>query len=151
MISLRFRTLGFVFLGALAAAVAVSAVQANRLSALLAVARPAPAEMVPGSGPAKRSLLKGAPALPTAGDAKIKQSIFTLYTNESGEVVCRDATDAEKLEMANPDLRSVGLKAINHLETAGKSGQIQPAVAPNLTIVLRATQQLQQNQAATDA
>src|SRR5262249_16764238 len=46
---------------------------------------------------------------------------------------------------------SLGLRAINHLDTAGKAGQIQPDAAPNLTIVLRATQQLQQNPTATNA
>jgi hypothetical protein len=53
--------------------------------------------------------------------------------------------------MGKPDLQSLGMRAINHLDSVGKTREIQPSAAPNLTIVLRATQQLQQNGAATAA
>ena len=53
--------------------------------------------------------------------------------------------------MANPSLENPGMRPINHLEIIDKTREVQPSAAPNLTIVLRATQQLQQNQAAVAA
>src|SRR5438046_2752284 len=49
------------------------------------------------------------------------------------------------------DPQGPGLRPINHLDRVDKLRAIQPSAAPNLTIILRATQQLQQNQAATAA
>jgi hypothetical protein len=74
---------------------------------------------------------------------------FTLYRNADGEVTCRAATAAERRQFDTADLEKLGMRAINHGGGKAKGGQeIQ---ASNLTIVLRATAQLQQNQAATEA
>jgi hypothetical protein len=51
--------------------------------------------------------------------------------------------------MGKPDLQGLGMRPINHLDSVDKTREIQPSAAPNLTIVLRGTQQLQQNAAAS--
>src|SRR6185369_10544793 len=76
---------------------------------------------------------------------------FTIYQDPNGAVVCRDATTGERREMGKADLQSLGMRAINHLDTVDKTREIQPSAAPNLTIILRGTQQLQQNAAASAA
>ncbi len=90
------------------------------------------------------------PAVQTAPDPKTKAGEqFTLYPGANGETVCRDATPEEKLQMAQAVTND--LRQINHPESIDKERQIAPAAAPNLTIILRATPQLQQNQAAVNA
>ncbi|MGH3850579.1 MAG: NF038122 family metalloprotease, partial [Pseudonocardiaceae bacterium] len=76
---------------------------------------------------------------------------FTIYQNENGEVTCRAATAAERKQMEAVDAQSLGLRPINHLNSVDKTEGIQPKDAPNLTIVLRGTTQLQQNPAAVAA
>ena len=78
---------------------------------------------------------------------------FIIYTNASGEVVCREATrfEKEQLERINPQ----GLRQINHLDPDFKSSsdsQTGENVLPaHLTIILRATTQLNNNAAAKAA
>lgn len=92
-------------------------------------------------------------ATPQASDdAKPARRQFTVYRNPEGETVCREATPAEIAQREQADLERLGLRKINHLEISDdKSSTSQSPAATNLTIVLRATQQLQQNQAATAA
>jgi hypothetical protein len=73
-----------------------------------------------------------------------------IYRDESGEIVCREATPAEIRERSGVDPEKQGLRKINHFEL-DKSAGAQAPEATNLVIVLRATQQLQQNAAATAA
>src|SRR5438874_9174191 len=88
---------------------------------------------------------------PQAADtAKSNRRYFTVYTNEAAEVVCREASPAEIRERENADLEKLGLRQINHFEF-DKSAGAQAPEAANLIIILRATQQLQQNAAATAA
>ena len=85
-------------------------------------------------------------------DAKSDRRQFTVYRNPEGEIVCREATPAEIIQREQADPEKLGLRQINHLEIPGdKSRASQAPAATNLTIVLRATQQLQPNQAATAA
>src|ERR1043166_3062109 len=86
---------------------------------------------------------------PTDG-AKSSRRQFTVYRNELGELVCREATPEEIIERQKADLQRLGLRQINHFEL-DKSISAQAPEAANLVIVLRATQQLQQNAAATAA
>lgn len=72
---------------------------------------------------------------------------FTIYRNALGEVVCREATPDEIRERQR-DLK--GLRQINHFELDKTLG-VQAPEASNLMIVLRGTQQLQQNATATAA
>jgi hypothetical protein len=87
-----------------------------------------------------------------ADDAKPARRQFTVYRNPEGETVCREATPAEIAQRERVDPEGLGLRKINHLEIPdGKSSTSQSPAATNLIIVLRATQQLQQNAAATAA
>jgi hypothetical protein len=75
---------------------------------------------------------------------------FTVYRNELGELACREATREEIIERQKVDPQRPGLRQINHQEL-DKSVSAQAPEATNLIIVLRATQQLQNNAAATAA
>ncbi|HYW72589.1 MAG TPA: NF038122 family metalloprotease, partial [Pyrinomonadaceae bacterium] len=75
---------------------------------------------------------------------------FTVYRAPSGELVCREATAEEIRERQSIDPQTRGLRRINHFEL-DKSASSQAPEASNLIIVLRGTQQLQQNAAATAA
>ncbi|HEU5239528.1 MAG TPA: NF038122 family metalloprotease, partial [Pyrinomonadaceae bacterium] len=91
-------------------------------------------------------------ALQTEVEPKSKPgSQFTIYLDANNDTVCRAATSAERREMdaANPE--TLGLRPINHLGVGKTQGIQTDNAAPNLTIVLRATQQLQQNADATAA
>jgi len=89
------------------------------------------------------------PETPNDG-TKSPRREFTVYRNELGELVCREATPAEIAERQKADLGQLGMRQINHLELDKSSG-VQAPDATNLVIILRATQQLQQNAAATAA
>src|SRR5215510_309625 len=79
-------------------------------------------------------------------------SQFTIYLDANQNTVCRAATSRERKQMDAIDPETLGLRPINHLRTIDKTQGIQTAnAAPNLTIVLQATPQLQQNAAATTA
>ena len=82
--------------------------------------------------------------------AKSKRRYFTVYRNEAGDVECREATPAEIRERESADLEKLGLRQINHFEL-DKATSAQAPEATNLSIILRATQQLQQNATATAA
>jgi outer membrane protein assembly factor BamB len=81
--------------------------------------------------------------------AKPSRREFTVYRNAGGEIVCREATPDEIRERQQ-DLKKLGLRQINHFEL-DKFVSGQAPEAANLIIVLRATQQLQQNATATAA
>ncbi len=91
------------------------------------------------------------PAAQASGDsAKPARREFTIYRDEQGQVVCRAATPDEIKARQSEDLNKLGLRQINHLEL-DKSVSAQAPEATNLVIVLRATQQLQQNATASAA
>ena len=90
------------------------------------------------------------PQEPETASDKTSRRQFTVYRDESGQIVCREATPAEIRERSNIDPEKQGLRQINHFEL-DKSVGAQAPDAANLVIVLRATQQLQQNAAATAA
>ena len=73
-----------------------------------------------------------------------------LYAGPNGETLCRDATPAEALAMRNAE--SNGLVQINHLPNeASKAGTLAPEGPNGLTIILRATPQLDANPTAKAA
>src|SRR5215471_649421 len=82
--------------------------------------------------------------------SKSRRREFTVYRDESGHIVCREATPDEIKARAGADLTKLGLRQINHPEF-DKSISAQTPQATGLVIILRATQQLQQNAAATAA
>jgi len=81
---------------------------------------------------------------------------FILYRNSAGEVACRAATPAERTQFDSINPSSQGLQPINHLQSdryAHRNSRAR-SLAPsgtNLTIILRATTQLQNNAAAQAA
>jgi hypothetical protein len=81
---------------------------------------------------------------------------FVLYQNAAGEVVCRAATRAEGSQLDSINPSSQGLKPINHLQSDRYAHRTSKANAAtlsgtNLTIILRATTQLQNNAPAQAA
>jgi CSLREA domain-containing protein len=76
---------------------------------------------------------------------------FTIYRNEQGEAVCRLSTESEVRQM-EVNTRKLNLRPINHPELFSTQSQQGPlAAGSGLTIILRATQQLQQNPTAVAA
>jgi len=81
---------------------------------------------------------------------------FLLYQNIAGEVVCRAATLDEGRQLDTIDPSNQGLRSINHLQSdryAHRTSKANAAAVSgtNLTIILRATTQLQNNAAAQNA
>ncbi len=81
---------------------------------------------------------------------------FVLYQNAAGEVVCRAATLAEANELDKVDTSTQRLQQINHLQSdryahRGSKANGAALSATNLTIILRATSQLNSNTAAKNA
>src|SRR5437660_2246092 len=76
---------------------------------------------------------------------------FTIYRNVEGEIVCRRATEEEIRERESINPNASDLRRINHFELVGEAIQQQSDLGTGLTIILRATQQLQQNPTATAA
>ncbi|HYV23648.1 MAG TPA: NF038122 family metalloprotease [Pyrinomonadaceae bacterium] len=76
---------------------------------------------------------------------------FTIYRNAEGEIVCRRATEDEIRERESINPNAPGLRRINHFELTGDAAQPESIQGTGLTIILRATQQLQQNSTATAA
>jgi hypothetical protein len=100
---------------------------------------------------ANNAVLKSTPAQTQSADpSKSGRREFTVYRDESGQIVCREATPDEIKARAAADLTKLGLRQINHPEF-DKSVNAQTPAATGLVIILRATQQLQQNAAATAA
>lgn len=67
---------------------------------------------------------------------------FLIYADEKGDTVCREATDSEARELEK--IKPAGLRPINHLDTI-KSGFKADALPQHLTIILRASANLQAN------
>jgi len=81
---------------------------------------------------------------------------FVLYQNPAGEVACRAATLAEASELDKGDTSIQGLQQINHLQSdfyAHRTSRARTSAlsGTNLTIILRATAQLDGNTAAKNA
>jgi hypothetical protein len=89
------------------------------------------------------------PQSENSNPSKSARRQFTIYRDELGQVVCREATPDEIKAREGADLSKLGLQQINHPEF-NKSTGVQPE-ATNLVIILRATTQLQQNAAAAAA
>jgi hypothetical protein len=145
-------TLCFLILAVLS--VLAAGVHAARLSLAYRAthASPKTSESVP-KAKIGRLPLSPSPAalLQSQDDVRTKErQHFTIYRSATGEIVCREATAEEIRERESADIETLGLRRINHFEL-DKSAGAQAPEATNLTIVLRATQQLQQNQAATAA
>src|SRR5256884_3590076 len=88
----------------------------------------------------------------TPEEPKPKQRAhFTIYRNAEGEIVCRRATEEEIRERESLNPNASDLRRINHFELIGNAAQQQSAQGTGLTIILRATPQLQQNPTATAA
>ena len=85
-------------------------------------------------------------------DSSLKSgSYFTIYRNDKGEAVCRSSTAAEVRQM-EVNVRTLRLRPINHPELYSSQSQQEPlSPGAGLTIILRATQQLQQNPTAVAA
>jgi CSLREA domain-containing protein len=75
---------------------------------------------------------------------------FTIYRNDEGEVVCRAATAGE-IRQRQIDAGFPALRQLNHLALANKAEHQTAASGSGLTIILRGTEQLQQNPAAVAA
>jgi CSLREA domain-containing protein len=90
------------------------------------------------------------PPTQTPDAPKSARRQFTVYRDESGQVVCREATADEIKQREGADLSKLGLRQINHPELDKSSG-VQVSEATGLVIILRATTQLQANAAATAA
>src|SRR5215471_16934224 len=85
-----------------------------------------------------------------SGESKSLRRQFTVYRDTSGEIVCREATPEEIREREKTDTTKLGLRQINHLKFDKSVGGQKPE-ASNLVIILRATQQLDQNTDAKNA
>src|SRR5437763_8886355 len=160
MIPYHLRKLCFITLGALAIFLGGSTLAARRT--LLPTARVRAARLnekarnilglKPSQLPVAVTPASFGTPLQSSDDAKPARRQFTVYRNQEGETVCREATPAEIAQREQADAEGLGLHKINHLGIPdGKSSTSQAPAATNLTIVLRATQQLQQNAAATAA
>src|SRR5688572_25627008 len=75
---------------------------------------------------------------------------FTIYRNDEGEIVCRAATK-EEVRQRQFDAERLGLRQINHLERGEAKEPKSDQANSGLTIILRATSQLQQNPTAQQA
>jgi hypothetical protein len=85
------------------------------------------------------------------GSTKSNRDYFILYADADGEVTCREALPAERkdLERVNP----TGLRQINHLDDKLSMNAVTGSddLPAHLTIILRATAQLDANPAAKAA
>ncbi len=84
--------------------------------------------------------------------AVTKGTVFVMYQAPNGDTVCRDATLSESLAL-KADTSAKGLRQINHLESqkAGNGPSASESPNANLTIILRATAQLDGNPEAKAA
>src|ERR1043166_5981035 len=139
-----------VTLGLLAVLVVGTAIASRRTAA----SSPAAAPLIPH--PDETDTARTNLVTATGGQAQSPDIIkparreFTVYRNEQGEIVCREATRDEIKEREQADLNGLGLRRINHLGL-DKSSAGQSTEAANLVIVLRATPQLQQQPDAVNA
>ena len=134
----RFRILTLITLAVLVVSAMGRAVPFQSISELLQSTLQVSAKAVEGRA-GKRLRANFAPPVQDTDQKAKAGAQFTIYQDPNGQVVCRDATTGERREMGRPDLQGLGMRPINHLGTVDKTREIQPAAAPNLTIVLRAT------------
>jgi hypothetical protein len=87
---------------------------------------------------------------PLASSEESDNDYFTIYAAPDGDTVCRLATAAERAELEK--IKPKNLQQINHLgdKSMDLSTEVDNA-ATHLTIILRATTNLQNNQPALDA
>ncbi|HJP90527.1 MAG TPA: NF038122 family metalloprotease [Pyrinomonadaceae bacterium] len=78
-----------------------------------------------------------------------ENEVFLLYRSSNGDIACRQATAAERsqLEVSRPQ----GLRQINHIDETKQTGPGAEALPAHLTIVLRATPNLDANTPAKNA
>ncbi|HKR14418.1 MAG TPA: NF038122 family metalloprotease [Pyrinomonadaceae bacterium] len=74
---------------------------------------------------------------------------FMIYADGEGDTICREATPLERQELEN--IRPKNLRQINHLDMNARAGGQSENGTTNLTIVLRATAQLDAEPAAKAA
>jgi len=91
-----------------------------------------------------------------SGSKTSKLNHFVLYQDADGEIACRAATLAEAGELDKVDTSTQGLQQINHLQSdryAHRTSRARTSSlsGTNLTIILRATAQLDSNTAAKNA
>ena len=74
-----------------------------------------------------------------------KNDHFLLYQDENGDTVCREATELEARELDK--IKPTDLRPVNHLDMLSdlKSGLKAQALPQHLTIILRASSNLQAN------
>src|SRR5437868_5081526 len=84
-----------------------------------------------------------------SSDTSTENQVFLLYRGADGDIACREASAAERsqLEVARPQ----GLRQINHINEAKPSGPGAESLPAHLTIILRATTNLQANAPAQAA
>jgi CSLREA domain-containing protein len=145
----RSQLVAALILAGLAASLAFGANPVRPFTHLLRTFWEVPIEVKEKVEPGAHTSLALGPAL---GDANPKQRAqFTLYRSPEGEVVCRAATD-EEVRQRERETKRLGLRPINHPELFSIDGtKKEESVGTGLIIILRATQQLQQNQAAVTA
>lgn len=88
----------------------------------------------------------------TADTLTIDTDYFLLYRGDDGDTVCREANAQERRELEV--IRPTNLRQINHLDgfkDRGLTAESDNAVVQNLTIILRATANLDANSAAKAA
>jgi hypothetical protein len=91
-----------------------------------------------------------------SGSKTSARNHFILYQDTAGNVACRAATLAEASELDKGDTSIQGLQQINHLQSdryAHRTSRARTSAlsGTNLTIILRATAQLDGNTAAKNA
>src|SRR6187431_2018565 len=108
----RFRSLALITLAVLVVSAMGRAVRFQSISELLESA-------LHGSDDSRAGKRRPANVAPPVQDTDQKLKAgpqFTIYQDENGEIVCRDATTAERREMGKPDLQGLGMRPINHLD-----------------------------------
>ncbi|HKN81930.1 MAG TPA: NF038122 family metalloprotease, partial [Pyrinomonadaceae bacterium] len=84
-----------------------------------------------------------------SSDTSTDNQVFLLYRGPDGDIACREASAAERSQLEVP--RPQGLRQINHINEAKAVGPGAEALPSHLTIILRATANLQANAAAQAA
>src|SRR5213075_3270479 len=112
----------FVILSVVAALVTGTAIASRKLTGLSPTGqmsadrlleKASHANKLSGVGPRTQDLLN--PQTVTEG-AKSPRRQFTVFRNEVGELVCREATPQEIIERQKADPEKLGLRQINHFE-----------------------------------
>lgn len=146
MFNNRSRSLVLVVMAALAVYAVAAATGWQKVSALAVTAPVSPAPL-----PLLRKQQSQVAEEPVETPKTKDRIVFTIYRTADGEIACREATAAERREMERTGTDDLGLQPINHPELKHRSLQSTVNSATGLTIVLRGTQQLQQNPTASAA